>query len=308
MNELWDEKPGFDFLGFNIRQFKVGKYNSGAKTNGNLLGFKTIITPSKGSQKRHYRQLADQIEKLRGANQANLIFRLNPIIRGWCNYYSTVVSKKVFDRLDNLLYWKLFKWGIHRHRNKGRNWISRKYFKTLGGDNWVFAAMQEGNKPLRLLNHSSTKIKRYVKVKSESSPYDGNLVYWSTRMGKHPEMPVRTASLLKKQKGKCAHCGLWFLEEDVIERDHIIPKSIGGKDEYKNWQLLHRHCHDQKTRNDLIKIREYESLKWGEKYSLVWNKVNFLWVDDVPYIADKYGQIWGRNPDGNEYIMYKFPD
>ncbi|MDJ0899839.1 MAG: HNH endonuclease [Xenococcus sp. MO_188.B8] len=29
-----------------------------------------------------------------------------------------------------------------------------------------------------------------------------------------------------------------------------MPKSQGGKDEYKNWQLLHRHCHDEKTRND----------------------------------------------------------
>ena len=69
-------------------------------------------------------------------------------------------------------------------------------------------------------------------------------------MGKHPEMPMPIASLLKKQKGKCAHCELFFKDEDVIELDHIIPKSKGGKDEYKNWQLLHRHCHDEKTRTD----------------------------------------------------------
>ncbi|MEB3883690.1 HNH endonuclease, partial [Lyngbya sp. CCY1209] len=24
--------------------------------------------------------------------------------------------------------------------------------------------------------------------------------------------------------------------------DHIIPKCLGGKDDYKNLQLLHRHC------------------------------------------------------------------
>ncbi|WP_363266989.1 HNH endonuclease signature motif containing protein [Okeania sp. SIO2B3] len=69
-------------------------------------------------------------------------------------------------------------------------------------------------------------------------------------MGKHPQMPKRTASLLKKQQGKCTHCGLFFKDGDVIELDHIIPKSKGGKDEYKNWQLLHRHCHDEKTRTD----------------------------------------------------------
>ena len=74
--------------------------------------------------------------------------------------------------------------------------------------------------------------------------------YWSSRMGKNPEIPSRVATLLKKQKGKCTHCGLFFREDDVMEVDHIIPKSKGKKDEYKNLQLLHRHCHDIKTAND----------------------------------------------------------
>ena len=70
-------------------------------------------------------------------------------------------------------------------------------------------------------------------------------------MGKHPEMPTRTATLLKTQKCKCNYCGLIFREEDVIETDHIIPTAAGGKDEYKNLQLLHRHCHDEKIKSDL---------------------------------------------------------
>ncbi|WP_366519108.1 HNH endonuclease signature motif containing protein [uncultured Thermosynechococcus sp.] len=32
--------------------------------------------------------------------------------------------------------------------------------------------------------------------------------------------------------------------------DHVIPLSLGGKDTYDNLQLLHRHCHDAKTRID----------------------------------------------------------
>lgn len=69
-------------------------------------------------------------------------------------------------------------------------------------------------------------------------------------MGTHPEMPKRVATLLKKQKGKCAHCGLYFRTEDLLEVDHIIPRSKGGKEEYKNLQVLHKHCHDIKTAND----------------------------------------------------------
>jgi RNA-directed DNA polymerase len=69
-------------------------------------------------------------------------------------------------------------------------------------------------------------------------------------MGNNPEMPSRVSKLLKKQKGKCTHCGLFFRENDVIEVDHRIPKSKGGKDSYDNWELLHRHCHDTKTALD----------------------------------------------------------
>jgi RNA-directed DNA polymerase len=248
LEEVNNIRPGFDFLGFHIQQDKTGKYTSG-KVKGKLLGFKTIITPSKESQKKHYRQVAYVIEKSRGLSQAVLIKRLNPIIRGWCNYFSTVVSQRIFERLWHLTVDKLIKWGIKRHRNKGKKWVCPKYFLTVGGDKWTFAVKQE-SQILRLIQHSETPIVRHVKVKGDSSPYDGNLIYWSTRMGKHPEMPKRTASLLKKQKGKCTHCGLFFKDGDLLEVDHIIPKSFGGKDSYKNWQLLHRHCHDEKTRND----------------------------------------------------------
>ena len=156
----------------------------------------------------------------------------------------------MFSRLDYISFYKLYKWGIKRHQNKGKKWIKNKYFQSIGDKNWVFAT-SNGNNSKRLISHTDTKTNdRYVKVKGDASPYNGNLVYWSSRQGKHPEMPKRTALLLKEQKGKCNLCGLYFKDGDVIELDHIIPKSKGGKDEYKNWQLLHRHCHDEKTSID----------------------------------------------------------
>ncbi|MEG4120927.1 HNH endonuclease signature motif containing protein [Microcoleus sp. N9_B4] len=36
----------------------------------------------------------------------------------------------------------------------------------------------------------------------------------------------------------------------VLEIDHKIPRALGGKDEWKNLQLLHRHCHDGKIASD----------------------------------------------------------
>lgn len=242
LNEYGTEKPGFDFLGFTIRQFAVGKYHS-------KQGYKTIITPSAKKLKIHYDKIAEVIESHKALPQAALIAHLNPIIRGWANYYSTVVSKVAYKELDNLVYQKLVAWAKHRHPNKSGKWVSNRYWHSVGGDNWVFST-KNGNNFLRLIDHTETPIVRHVKVKGEASPFDGNLVYWSSRMGKNPELPPKVTKLLKKQKGKCAHCGLLFRESDVMEVDHIIPTSIGGKDCYDNWQLLHRHCHDTKTTND----------------------------------------------------------
>jgi RNA-directed DNA polymerase len=239
----YEGNVGFDFLGFTIRQFEVGKYKS-------RLGFKTIITPSQKKLREHYQEMASIIESHKTAPQKALITRLNPVIRGWANYYSTVVSKDAYSELDHEIFLKLKAWATYRHPKQNWREGAGNYWHTVEKNNWIFAAREEGDNLLRLLAHTDTPIVRHVKVKSNLSPYDGNLVYWSTRMGNSPEMPHRVATLLKKQKGKCAYCGLYFKEEDVMEIDHIIPRILGGKEEYRNLQLLHRHCHDIKTTKD----------------------------------------------------------
>ncbi|GAC1490157.1 MAG: hypothetical protein NVS2B14_02070 [Chamaesiphon sp.] len=250
LNKYEGQEAGFNFLGFNVRQYPKGKYSTGYNTNGEPLGFKTLIKPSSQKVKIHYEKMAEVIDQHKAAPQAALIAQLNPIIRGWANYYSKVVSAEIFSDLDRIMYNKLKRWGERRHSKKSNGWVADKYWQSIGGDNWVFATRHEGKNPLRLLKHSATKITRHVKVKGEASPYDGNLIYWSTRMGKSPEVPTRVAELLKRQKGKCTQCELMFTNESVMEVDHIIPKSKGGKDRYDNIQLLHRHCHDKKTAND----------------------------------------------------------
>jgi RNA-directed DNA polymerase len=246
---LEGDNPGFDFLGFKVRQYQVGKSKTGSNTRGKPLGFKTIIKPSRKAIKSQYQKLKQIVDTHISAPQEGLIRHLNPVIRGGSNYYSTVVSKETYTQLDNLLYWRLFRWGKRRHPNKTGNWVARKYWQSISNRNWAFATRAESN-PMRLLTHAETPIVRHTKVKGEASPYDGNWKYWSSRRGKQPGVPTRVATLLKRQKGKCAHCGLTFREEDVMEVDHIIPTSKGGRDEYRNLQLLHRHCHDVKTALD----------------------------------------------------------
>jgi RNA-directed DNA polymerase len=58
--------------------------------------------------------------------------------------------------------------------------------------------------------------------------------------------------LLKRQQGKCAFCGLYFRNDDLLEQDHIWPRAYGGVDSLVNLQVLHRHCHDRKTALDIL--------------------------------------------------------
>lgn len=104
-------------------------------------------------------------------------------------------------------------------------------------------------------------------------------------MGTHPQMLKGTASLLKKQKGKCPYCGLTFRENDVIEIDQIIPTAAGGKDEYKNLQLLHRHCHDEKSQTDLKAIQEDQGQKRRKETYRWFNQLDWIWVDDIPLLV-----------------------
>jgi RNA-directed DNA polymerase len=61
---------------------------------------------------------------------------------------------------------------------------------------------------------------------------------------------MKHAQLLKRPHGPCAWCERYFASEDVLEVDHIVPKALGGGTAWDNLQLLHRHCHDQKTEGD----------------------------------------------------------
>lgn len=227
-------EAGFNFLGFQVRQYPVSKYNT---AQGH--GFKTLIKPSKEAIKRHYRQLAETISRNKTARQENLIRQLNPVIAGWSHYYRAVVSKKVFHTLDQKLYHRLARWARHRHPKKGCRWIANRYWRANKGKNWVFGTP---NGPALNL-HASVAIVRHAKVKGVASPYDGNWSYWATRRGHHPGVSNRMARLLKIQQGRCKACGLVFTPQALIEIHHLDGDHRNNR--YCNLAAVHRHCHDQ---------------------------------------------------------------
>jgi RNA-directed DNA polymerase len=98
---------GFDFLGFTARRH-----------HGKLL-----IKPSKAAIKRVKRRLAAEIRALRGANAAMILTTINPITRGWANYYRGAASSRTFAGLDRYLWQLTYKWACHRHPDKPKSWI-----------------------------------------------------------------------------------------------------------------------------------------------------------------------------------------
>jgi RNA-directed DNA polymerase len=159
---------GFDFLGFVVQQF-TGKTRSVC-----------LVKPSKTAIKRHLSTIKEYLDKNMQATAEDVIKNLNPIIRGWGNYYRYSNAKKTFNYVDYRIWKMLWHWCLRRHKNKGKIWVRKKYFKTLHGRKWIFAT----DEVTQLMFTASIRVnsKRYAKVKEYNSPFDPSLhQYWNAR-------------------------------------------------------------------------------------------------------------------------------
>jgi RNA-directed DNA polymerase len=232
--EPYDGNLGFDFLGFHIRQYPVGKYHT--RTFRDTPGFKTLIKPSRKALQRHRDHLRDIIQQHRGASQAALIHALNPVIQGWCNYYQFAVAKREFQLLDNVLFHQLTRWARFRHPRKSGKWCYHRYWRKERKR----IRFSDGTSVLSF--HQTTTVSRFVKVQNTRSPFDGDWVYGATHLGRDPTKPRRVTRLLKRQHGQGAHCGLRFTTDAVLEVHHHDGNHQNNT--FDNLRLLHGHCHD----------------------------------------------------------------
>ena len=240
-----NQKPGFKFLGFWIKNYPVGKTRRGKRG----AEYKTFIRP-------HPQNISDVLLKIKkvlrqNRNVITVVKRLNPLIRGWANYFSTVASKRTFSAMDSTLMTQLMRWGKRKHPNRSKAWIRNKYlFKDVKNkkSRLRFGYINEKQEIIGIHYFAETIVDRHTKVSGDKSIYDNDLIYWSDR-GRALGNRASSKSIrriLRSQDNKCHICGLKFLPNDVIEIDHIVPKASGGTDYYDNLQALHGHCHDQK--------------------------------------------------------------
>lgn len=245
---------GFEFLGFHIISIYL-------KEKGQ---FKLKIHPSKSSKQRLISQIREIIQNNRSASSYTLINLLAPKIIGWANYFRFSECQKDFAKMDYTIFQQVRAW-VFRRKSKGlksRTALKNKYFPSGQiylfrgknySNNWILTGQTLINgfkKDNFLPKMSWVSSGQHAKIKGNASPYDGNHLYWSIRTEKYSGFNHRISKLIKRQYGRCAICGEAFMPMDIIEADHIVPRSKGGTDKYSNLQVLHKHCHINKSLSD----------------------------------------------------------
>ena len=241
-------KGGFDFLGFNVRQYPV----SGTRT-----GYKLLIKPSKESVAAFKHRMKREWSALVGHNVDVVLKRLEPLVRGWANYFRTSVSKEIFTGLDHWMWIREAQWCKRTHPTKSWKWIARTYFgrhRAGRQDKWVFGNRKTG---FHLTHLSWTPIKRHIMVRFDASPDDPDLrSYWERREAQKAELlPTwRQRELAKRQRGQCSICHGGLHDGEELQVHHVVPKSQGGEDAISNLTLMHLYCHQQAHKGRKVKV------------------------------------------------------
>lgn len=111
---------GFDFLGWRIQR----------RTWRSRTGKTAIYTyPSK-------KALASIVDKVRALTRrashrtlADLLHRLNPVLRGWCTYFRHGVSARTFGYVDHYAFWRIVGWLRKRHVGLNMHTLVRRFLR-----------------------------------------------------------------------------------------------------------------------------------------------------------------------------------
>ena len=259
---------GFQFLGCSIRLY--GKKQ-----------IRLLIKPHKKSISSIKSKLRETWFKHTGNAPQHAIMELNPITRGWANYYKPFVSSRTFANLDHFMWHRAWRYAKRRHPNKNHHWIANKYFGSQKGpskDRWRFFAIIGNDNKIFLLKFSDFKISRHVMVKNNMVPDNRSKIaikYWQKRYANKQYLKwggyESRLKIAKRQYHICPICFDTLYNDEELHVHHIKPKKEKGPDTYTNLVLVHEPCHYQihsnnmsetDVRNQLYNLRRNMKIKF----------------------------------------------
>ena len=145
-------REGVNFLGFHLRQ--VGRREP-----------KLLTVPRKANVLAHLREIRAYLDAHKQTPAVQVIKALNPVIRGWAQYYRHVSAKAVLAKVAHAQGAMLWRWARRRHPKKGRAWVKAHYYGEEAP--WTFRAGKA-----EFVRPDRTPITRFTKVTGRYSPYD----------------------------------------------------------------------------------------------------------------------------------------
>lgn len=227
---------GFDFLGFTIKHYE----NAATRT-----GWKLLITPSRKSVQAFRDKLKPLWLSFRGKPVDVVPGTLNPIIRGWANYFRIGVASRTFRRLSEWMFDRCVWYAKRTHPAKSWHWIVNRYFGRLNldrEDRWVFGDKRTHAYLNKLIWFP---VQRHVMVVGSYSPDNPALRdYWRDRQAaKAKDLPLSRQKLARRQHFLCPVCKDTLFNDEELHVRHVEPKGEGGANAYRNLQLVHLFCH-----------------------------------------------------------------
>ena len=241
---------GFDFLGLNVR--KYGRQR------------KLLIKPAAKNVLAFLDKVRNIVREHRTAKQEVLIYKLNPVIRGWAQYHKPHCSSQTFAKVDSIIWRMIWRWACRRHPNKGKRWVKNRYFDFSSSSAWVFGTMvnkSDGDSVyVKLAKASDTKIRRHIKIKAEANPFDPAYEsYFEKRLVFKMQGSLKGRKLLLSlwlsQDGKCLICDQPLNGESGHHVHHLIRKTDGGRFIPSNLVMLHPNCHRQAHAKGLAVVK-----------------------------------------------------
>lgn len=193
---------GFDFLGWHFKVQSNGKFR---------------CVPSVDNFKA-FRQKVKHIVNNSNYGASTKAEKLAPLVRGWRNYHRYC---KMDGSRFSLYYIQNRAFKVFNKETKKNRHTSKKLL----------------DKAFPTVPYSENK---YINVKGEKSPYDGDLTYWSERNSKLYD--GITSKVLKRQNHSCARCGLKTTSEEQVHLHHKDGNHHNWKP--NNLEALHESCHD----------------------------------------------------------------